>query len=99
MITISRRRVPCMRLFLALSISVCTVAFQPGRSAEPKSAEDQFESLRKRFEDAKAKFFADYEMAKTDEEREQLATSYPAHTMVDDFLKLEEAHRGTQVGI
>ena len=69
------------------------------RAAEPPSAEEQFESLRKRFEDAKAKFFADYENAKTAEERERLETPYPADTMVDDFLKLEAAHWGTQVGI
>jgi hypothetical protein len=67
--------------------------------AESPSAEDQFEALRKQFEESKAKYFTDYEQAKRDEERELTAAGYPAHSMVDDFLKLEEAHRGTQVGI
>src|SRR5437868_4634365 len=91
MITASLRR-------LLLALVLCTGSIALVR-ADPPLAEEQFETLRKRFEDAKAKYFAAYSNTKTEEERERITTTYPAHTMVDDFLKLEEAHRGTQVGI
>lgn len=68
-------------------------------AADPPSAEDQFESLRKRFEDRREEFLVEYERTKTDDEKRQLFERYPSNTMVNDFLKLEEAHRGTQVGL
>jgi peroxiredoxin len=83
---------------LLLAFILCTMSLSVVR-ADPPAAEEQFEMLRKRFQDAKAKFIAEYLRAKTEEERERITTPYPAHSMVDDFLKLEESHRGTQVGI
>jgi thiol-disulfide isomerase/thioredoxin len=84
------------RLPLTLFVSAVFTTFV---CADPPSAEQQFETLRKRFEDAKAKYFAEYENATTEAERERIAAPYPAHSMVEDFINLEKAHRGTQVGI
>src|SRR5262245_51275839 len=89
------RRFSCFLFLLTLILCAAT----PPIAAADRSAEEQFETLRKQFEDAKAEFFAEYERAQTAAERERITAPYPAMTMVDDFLKLESAHRGTQVGI
>jgi len=89
--TASLRRLPLILFAIAVFTTfVC---------ADPPSAQQQFETLRKRFEDAKAKYFAEYENATTEAERERITTPHPAHSMVEDFINLEKAHRGTQVGI
>jgi len=67
----------------------------PCLAADDTGAE-QFETLRKRIETARATFFAEHEKAKTHEEREAITAPYPAQTMVQDFLDLEERFRGTQ---
>src|SRR5262245_61563210 len=82
---------------LILAVSVLTLVVAPIRSAEPPA--EQFDSLRKRFEQEKDKFFVEYEKVKTDDQRHELFARYPSNTMVDDFLKLEESCRGTQVGL
>jgi peroxiredoxin len=91
MTTTSRRRLP-----IALILCAATIGFI---RADPQSTEAQFEMLRQHFEDEKAKYLAEYQKAKTEEERERITLPYPAHSMVDDFLKLEEANRSTRAGI
>jgi peroxiredoxin len=85
------------RLLVAITVAALLIA-RVG-SAEPPSTQEQFESLRKRFEAEREKFFGEYQKTKTDDERQQLFARYPSNTMVEDFLGLEESCRGTQVGL
>src|SRR5438105_2395990 len=67
--------------------------------AEQFAGQEQFQALCEQFQSESERYDAAIGQAKSDDERAKAVQELnPANTMVDDFLKLEEQHRGSPVG-
>jgi hypothetical protein len=69
-------------------------------ATEPTAGEQQLKVLEGRYNAEKAKLWAATAKVTNQQQRERLYRELdPANTMIEEFLKLEEQHRGTLVGL
>lgn len=90
----------CLASCLFLAFWLACLLGSVAIADDPLPGEKEFDSLRARYVAESERFFADLRQVKSEEERTRLINErYPANTMVDEFLQLEEQHRGTLVGL
>src|SRR5437868_8934439 len=88
--------------FCLLIVGVVFLGYCSGASvgADQVEAEKQFEALRARYKAESDRAWAELEKVTDATERAQLYENrHPANSMIGDFLKFEEANRGTLLGL
>jgi peroxiredoxin len=89
------RLLRCFPVFINLALGCCQVVM----GVDQAEAEKAFEALQTRYRDGNERAWAEIEKTTDSAARGRIYEErHPANLMVADFLKFEEAHRGTMLG-